>query len=177
MSAATPRILFVCTGNICRSAAAEVISAQWAREHNAPLEFASAGVYGLSGEPVEATIADILQQRGVPTDGFCASRLTGADVRKADLVLCMEEHHRDAVVRIQPAMFRRVFLLRRAAALAEHGYVNSLADFSTVARGVLSDQDWGIADPYGKDRDVCQRSVDIISAALAEVLPVVVRES
>jgi protein-tyrosine phosphatase len=111
------RLLVVCTGNVCRSPAAERLLA--ARLGVDPgVSIASAGTQALVGEPIDAAMAALVGEAGADTAHFAARQLTAEDVRSADLVLAMTRRHREAVVALEPAAVRRTFLLLELAALA-----------------------------------------------------------
>ncbi|MGA0420203.1 MAG: low molecular weight protein arginine phosphatase [Phycisphaerales bacterium] len=94
-------VLFVCTGNTCRSPMAEGI-ARWLAEADrmpgVPREtfFASAGVFAAEGRPYSEETRRALDRLGIETDGTSTS-LSPEMVRKADLVLAMTEQHAAAV--------------------------------------------------------------------------------
>jgi protein-tyrosine-phosphatase len=90
-------VLFVCTGNTCRSPMAEGI-AQKLFEDGAipaalgPLFFASAGVSAFDGAPTSEETTEVLAEMGAPVPGH-AKRLTPDMIRRADLVLGMTASH------------------------------------------------------------------------------------
>jgi protein-tyrosine phosphatase len=107
-------ILCVCTGNICRSPAAErLLAARLGPE----VRVASAGTFGLVGRGIEPEMAAHLAALGVPDVGFTSRRLTAADVREADLVLGLAREHRAAAVELVPPAVRRSFTLLEFARL------------------------------------------------------------
>lgn len=111
-------VLFVCTGNVCRSPAAELLL-RAGLGADAGVEVASAGLAALVGEPVAAPMAARLRARGVDPAGFAARQLRPAMVLAADVVLTMTADQRCRVVARVPAAVRRTFTLREFAALAE----------------------------------------------------------
>ena len=108
-----PLILFVCTGNICRSPAAELLLAAVA----GGCAVRSAGTAGLEGRPVQPEMAVRLEAAGISTGGFAARRLTPGLLRPAGLVLTMTREHRAATVELWPAAVRRTFMLAELARL------------------------------------------------------------
>ncbi|APT91409.1 hypothetical protein CSPHI_10895 [Corynebacterium sphenisci DSM 44792] len=166
-----PRLLFVCTGNICRSPFAELATAAWARRAGRPVGVSSAGVSGLVGHPVDPGMAAELAARGIAHEGFAGSRLTAARVAAADVVLCMQRHHLEAVLRLRPAALRRTLLLDHAAALAAAGALPAAGGITTVQRGAVPAEDGGIPDPYGAGAAEFRAVAARIEACLDAVLP------
>ncbi len=169
-------MLVVCTGNICRSPAAELLLR--AGLGDADVHVASAGLAARTGEPVAPPMARLLAARGVDTRGFRARQLQPAEDRSAGLVLTMTAEQRSAVVTRAPASVRRVFTLREFAELAHlvadlpgrsspAGRLAALVAAAPRARalrdGVREDD---VEDPYGLPDEVFARSLDLVDTAV-----------
>ena len=135
------RLLFVCTGNICRSAAAHVLAAAWPEGHlGVTVEAASAGTHARAGRPVHPGTKAALQRRGLDGGSHSSRRLSRADLDWADVVLTMTATHREAVLALDPRCLRRTFTLREAAALCAELTPRRLAAVAPGDRGaVLAD--------------------------------------
>ncbi len=105
------RILTVCTGNICRSPAAEFLLRQRAQRIGKHVETCSAGIGALVNHPAEEATCAIMNARGVDLSTHHATQLTRERLRWAELVLVMEKHHRDAVLAMDPTARGKTFLL------------------------------------------------------------------
>lgn len=114
-------ILFVCTGNVCRSVMAEGIARQGLQvrlgSQAAPFRVASAGTAGLDGCPLHPYTARALSRLGAVGDGFASRRLSLADIDAADLILSAGREHRDEIVAMRPRASRRAYLLKEFARL------------------------------------------------------------
>lgn len=115
-------ILFVCTGNLCRSVIAERLTRRGLHARLGPaacwFRVTSAGTAALDGCPVHPYTAEALSWLGADADGVVSHTLTAADVDAADLILAAGQEHRDAVVAMRPRASRRAYLLREFARLA-----------------------------------------------------------
>ncbi|MFQ1003622.1 hypothetical protein [Modestobacter sp. SSW1-42] len=112
-------VLTVCTGNVCRSPAAERLLTARLAPLAPGITVASAGTGALVDAPVDPPMAALVAAAGADVSGFAARQLTAGLLEAADLVLVMTREHRGAVVRLAPGAVRRTFLLREAAAVAE----------------------------------------------------------
>ncbi|WP_460748531.1 arsenate reductase/protein-tyrosine-phosphatase family protein, partial [Micromonospora schwarzwaldensis] len=96
------RILFVCTGNTCRSPMAEGLFRQLAAEAGLRVEVRSAGVAARPGSPISENAQRLLQERAA--EGPAASSpVTEEAIAWADLVLTMTVGHKAVLVKTFPA--------------------------------------------------------------------------
>lgn len=144
------KILFVCSGNTCRSCIAEVIAKAMARElpvdSRSEIEFDSAGIAAVDGERASRYAREALSQIGLSAEEHRAKMLTEEMIRKADLVLTMQRHHRDFIRNYFSYAADRTFTLREFA-YGKHG-------------------DLDIQDPYGMDLTTYINTRDEIHDAL-----------
>lgn len=186
-------LLFVCTGNICRSPTAERLTLAYAKAQLAgpaeSLTVCSAGTAALVGYPMDSSAGLVLTGLGGSAEGFRARQLLVEDIHPADLVLTMTRRQRASVLQLAPRMLSRTFTLREAAALlpaVDVGGIVVESDFTHRGRrlvaalaqhrpargmdraGVGDD----IADPIGRDLQIYQRVGDAIARALLPLLEV-----
>lgn len=117
------RIMFVCFGNICRSPMADGLAAELARreypDEAALLEFSSAGVGALDGNPATPEAVQAMAERGIDIAAHRARRATPDVVEDAEVVLAMEERQRRWLLESDEAPATFVLLrLAEAARLA-----------------------------------------------------------
>lgn len=92
------RILFVCTGNICRSPMAEALFRHRANEFGlADQVFVdSAGTDGWHvGEPAHPGTQRVLEQHGISPDGLVSRQITVDEIVTWDYILVMDQGHLD----------------------------------------------------------------------------------
>ncbi len=150
------RILFVCSGNLCRSPMAQAVGQTLARSSGLAvrLDFDSAGTQALPGRATtDPRALTVLQRAGYAFAGKRARRVTPQDLAVNDIVLAMDAGHMD--------------VLRDAAGPEHAAKVRLFLDFAPGLQG----QD--VPDPYfgnvgGFDRvlELCEAGVrGLITAA------------
>ena len=96
-----PSILVVCTGNICRSAMADVILTQRAAERGIPVEVDSAGISNEeAGNPIDDRAQRVLRDAGYEIPRHAARQVRPGELAGYDLVLAMTDRHLSALRRI-----------------------------------------------------------------------------
>lgn len=164
-------ILYICTGNICRSPTAERLTTGWAAAvglHS--VSASSAGTRAVVGHPIHPEATNVLRNLGGDPADFAARQLTQKISSQPDLVLAMTRAHRDAVLELAPQQLRRTFTLAEAAHLVrEHG-AQTLADLANFRSRTNLGAAADIDDPIGKDRQTFERVGQQIADLLAPVL-------
>jgi protein-tyrosine-phosphatase len=127
---ATYNILFVCTGNTCRSPMAEALArAELARRDWHHVDVGSAGVAALDGQPASEHTIAVLRNHAMNAEHHRSRSLTPDLVAWADLILAMSRSHLGPIARMGGA--------EKMALLAHFAHEDE-------RRG-------GVADPYGGD--------------------------
>jgi protein-tyrosine phosphatase len=176
-------VLFVCTGNICRSPTAEALARrELARHPGVPIQVSSAGSHALEGNPAASRSMLAASARGASLERHLARELTGRRVRAADLVLCMATEHRPFVLSHDRSAADRTFLLATFARVAGEWdrLATSPAGLVALAAEHAREQDGDdIDDPLGQPAEAyaaCAERLDglvsTVIAALAKAMPV-----
>ena len=119
----TVNILFVCTGNTCRSPMAEGFTKKLLagklkcdidRLEQIGYKITSAGVIALDGIDASAEAIRFCASRGVRLTGHKSRRLTAEMLKEADYIFAMSAGHRDDIIRLFPASAEKCMLLNDA---------------------------------------------------------------
>ncbi|QRZ08338.1 low molecular weight phosphatase family protein [Mycolicibacterium austroafricanum] len=149
------KLLFVCTGNICRSPVAERLATAYGARHGVPnWSASSAGTRAVIRSPMHPEAASVLQRLGGDPSGFLARQLSAKIALGADLVLTMTAQHRDRVLELAPSLMRRTFTLSEASHMASEWSVRSVAEMAELRSQIDACHRLDIADPIGQAPDV-----------------------
>lgn len=148
-------VLFVCTGNICRSPTAERLAAEHAQQMGIPdFTASSAGTHAVIGHPIHPNAAAVLTELGGDASGFAARQLNPKIAAGADLILTMTRSHRDAVLEIAPGKLRRTFTVCEASKLITEKNARDVADLATLRAHLDHSELVDIPDPIGQGPEV-----------------------
>ncbi|MER5178817.1 low molecular weight phosphatase family protein [Streptomyces sp. NPDC002896] len=168
------RVLFVCTGNMHRSALAErLLAARLGPGSAVRPESAGTGARHRSG--MDPATRRVLEELGGDGEGFASRPLTEELVGEAGLVLGLAREHREAAVRISPLAMRRCFTLKEFVRLADGASGDVVAE-AAARRGLVGavpGPEDEVEDPWGQPLDVlraCAQEVDRAVTLLAGLL-------
>ena len=142
-------ILFICTGNTCRSPMSAYIMEKVSIENDLDILIESAGIFAEDGEGASENAIKALEEMGIDMTGHVVQSVSDELLEKADIVLTMTGGQKKL---IEPYAGKKVYTLLE--------YAGSEGD---------------ISDPYGGDieeyRETAQEIYDAI-VDIAEKLPV-----
>lgn len=161
-------VLFVCTGNICRSPTGERLAAAYAAQHGIPdFTASSAGTRAVIGHAIHRDAAVVLEELGGDASGFAARQLKSKIASSADLIIAMTSAHRDIVLEAAPRQLSRTFTLTEAVRLASMNGADTLTDLAALRRHLTAIDMADIPDPIGQSPE----EFATVGAQIASLLP------
>ncbi len=150
------RVLFVCTGNVCRSPMAEGLLRHMMRDRG-PVEVASAGLGAMHGQTPSSHAVEVLRREGVDISRQRSQPVSAELIRRSDLIFAMTRDHRDMLLLLYPEAAAKIHLLRQKEA----------------ATGGRPD----VTDPIGGSITTYETCKNDIKAALAGVVTMLTGKS
>lgn len=136
-------ILFVCTGNTCRSPMAQGICEKIAYDNDLQIKCESAGLSTVSGQPVSDNAVLVCREIGVDISRYRTKNVRELELGDYDAIFTMSPRHKHALIALGANPYK-IWLLG-----AETG---------------------GISDPYGMDEDTYRKCRDEIYDAVNEAV-------
>jgi glycine hydroxymethyltransferase len=144
-------VLFICTGNICRSPMAEGLLRRLA---GGKVEACSAGLGAGRGQPPSAHAVEVLRKEGIDISEIRSQPVSPDLLERADYIFTMTRDHLDMLLLLYPEMSAKARLLR----------------FDEAAKGGRAD----VTDPIGGTRETYEACKEDIKRALPHVLTLII---
>ncbi|WNF37274.1 low molecular weight protein arginine phosphatase [Bacillaceae bacterium IKA-2] len=147
------RILFVCTGNTCRSPLAQALL----KEKRPDFEVKSAGVNALPGMNASEGTIQVLAKKGIKLN-HVSSQVNIELVGWADIILALTEGHKQQLIKNFPGFENKIYTLKEAAFKEE--VENSEQKISSFS----------ISDPFGGSIEVYEKTANEIETTIDKFL-------
>ena len=174
------RVLFICTGNICRSPMGELLFRTYTQ--GTSLEVGSAGTHSLVGHVIDPSSKALMDAVGIDSSQFRSTQLTQNIANNADLILCFEPEQRHDTVIIAPTALPYTFTLtdfsNMCAYCAQHNMITgvtiqerlqSVINQSMQARPMLPPAAT-IPDPYRRNFEAFRSAARATNDAIRNIL-------
>jgi protein-tyrosine-phosphatase len=106
------KILFVCTGNSCRSPIAKALLEKISKDIKLEIEVDSAGTSVVYGMKATDEAIELLRKEGIDISQHRAKPVTKELLRWADLILTMEDFHKEKIINENQDLKEKVFLFK-----------------------------------------------------------------
>lgn len=115
------KIMFICTGNTCRSAMADGLAKKIIKEKNLDIEVYSAGIFAQTGEHASYNSIAIMKEYDVDIALHKATSVDESNIKEMDLILCATKSHKAELQAKYKDLKDKIFTMKEYAELDNDG--------------------------------------------------------
>ncbi len=109
------KIMFICTGNICRSAMAEGILEKIVKDKKLNIEVYSCGIYAEDGDYATYNAVEAARYYEVDISNHRATNIRNSKIQEMDLILCATSNHKQTALSMYPNLMGKVYTIKEYA--------------------------------------------------------------
>ena len=144
------KIMFICTGNICRSAMAHRMLEKRVKELGKNVQVYSCGVWAQNGDIPTYEGIEVMKNYGIDLKNHRATNIRNSNIEEMDVILCATNNHKMNVIAMYPELKGKVFTMKEDAE--------------------YPDNDLDIKDPWGYGLDVYKKCAKEIENCIEKIL-------
>lgn len=151
------KVMFICTGNICRSAMAEGILKKLVNDKKLDIQVYSCGTYAETGDYATYNAIEAAKLYDVDITNHRATNIRDSKIKDMDVILCATMSHKQTVLYMYPELEGKVYTMKEYAGLDKNG------------------QDLNISDPWGYDMNVYTNCIQEINLCIEKMIDKLVK--
>ena len=145
------KIMFICTGNICRSAMANAYMKKRVAEEKLPIEVCSSGIYAENGGQASYLAIETMQEYEVDLNSHKSTNTRNSNITEMNIILCATTGHKQLLIQMFPNLKEKIYTIK------EFAYGENYTDKD-------------ISDPWGYDITVYRNCANQIVQALEKII-------
>lgn len=145
-------IMFVCTGNTCRSAMAEGLAKKEIKDKNLDINVSSSGIFAMKGEHASFNSVAIMKEYDVDIVTHTATPIEESKIEEMDYIFCATYGHKSQVIAKYPELEDKVYTMKEYASLSKDG------------------EEMNISDPWGFDINTFRMCAAEISLCVDKII-------
>ena len=145
------KVMFICTGNICRSAMAEGYLKKRVQEEKIDVQVCSSGIYAEDGAKATHLAEEAMRKYGIDLSEHRATNTHNSKIKQMDIILCATTSHKQILTEMYPDLKEKIYTIK------EYAYGNI-------------DESKDINDPWGYDITVYRHCAKELVEAIEKIL-------